>query len=96
MTADVKEIDIEIPSVLVTRGKVSDDFYLVLQGKVQVESGVENFIVQLSTFSYFGLDSLLTDSYMPDFTAQVTNYARILKMKRIEYLKAVSCMDNIS
>lgn len=58
MMADVKDIDIEMPSVLVTRGKVSNDFYLVLQGKVQVESGVENFIVQLSTFSYFGLDSL--------------------------------------
>ena len=82
--------------MLVTRGKVSDDFFLVLQGKVQVESGVENFIVQLSTFSYFGLDSLLNDNYSPDFTAQVTKYARVLKMKRIDYLKAVSSMDNIN
>lgn len=61
-----------------------------------MESGAEGFIVQLSTFSYFGLDGLLTDSYTPDFTAKVSKYARVLKVKRIDYLKAISSLENFN
>jgi hypothetical protein len=69
---------------------------LILQGKVIVESGQEGFIVQLSTFSYFGLESLTNDQYVPDFTARVSKYARVLKIKRIDYLKAISSIDNFT
>lgn len=61
-----------------------------------VESGTEGFIVQLSTFSYFGLDALLNDTYIPDFTARVSKYARVLKVKRLDYLKAIASTDNFS
>ncbi len=66
---DVKDIDVQVSQVLVSKGKASDEFFLVLQGKVEVVSGSEGFTVQLSTFSYFGLDALLTDNFNPDFTA---------------------------
>jgi len=82
--------------VLYQKGIPSEDFFLILQGKVIVESGQEGFIVQLSTFSYFGLESLTNDQYVPDFTARVSKYARVLKIKRIDYLKAISSIDNFT
>lgn len=81
---------------LYSKGEASDDFYLILQGKVIVESGSEGFLVQLSTFSYFGLDSLLNDQYIPDFTARVAKYARLLKIKRIDYMRAIASVENFS
>jgi hypothetical protein len=63
---------------------------------VVVESGAEGFIIQLSTFSYFGLDSLTGDSYVPDFTARVSKYARVIRIKRLDYLKAISSVDNFN
>ncbi len=52
--------------------------------------------MQLSTFSYFGLDSLINDHYVPDFTAKVSGYARVLKLKRIDYMKAIASFDNFN
>lgn len=86
----------EDQSVLCTKGQKSDAFFLVLQGKVVIESGAEGFILQLSTFSYFGLDSLLNDGYVPDFSARVSKYARLLKITRIDYMKAISSYENIN
>ena len=81
---------------LYERGVASDEFYLVLAGKVIVMSGEEGFIVQLSTFSYFGLDSLIFDNYVPDFSARVSRHARLLKIKRLDYRKAISSYNNFN
>jgi len=82
-------------AVLYVKGQASDEFTLILLGKVVVESGNDGFIVQLSTFSHFGLDCLTNESYVPDFTAKVNKYARILKIKRVDYLKARTSFYNL-
>ncbi len=64
-------------------------------GKVVVESGHDGFISHLSTFSHFGLDCLTNENYIPDFTAKVNTYARILKIKRVDYLKARTSIYNL-
>ncbi|CDW89146.1 UNKNOWN [Stylonychia lemnae] len=79
---------------LYRRGVASEDFILLLQGKVQVQSGLDQFQVTLSTFNYFGLDALITDNYIPDYTARVSKYARIIRISRINYRKAISDVKN--
>jgi hypothetical protein len=59
-------------------------------------SGSEGFIVSLSTFSYFGVDSLINDSYVPGFSARVSEHARLVKIKRIDYRKAISSVENFA
>ena len=74
----------------------SDYFYLIIQGKVTVYSGQEGFIIELSSFNYLGVEALLNDRYSPDFTAEVTKYARLLKIKRLDYRNAISSNSNFN
>ena len=74
----------------------SDYFYLIIQGKVTVHSGQEGFIIELSSFNYLGVEALLNDRYSPDFTAEVTKYARLLKIKRLDYRNAISSNSNFN
>jgi hypothetical protein len=70
-------------------------FTLILLGKVVVESGHDGFISHLSTFSHFGLDCLTNENYIPDFTAKVDKYARVLRINRVDYLKARTSINNL-
>ena len=72
------------------RGVPSDEFYLILEGKVVVVSGQEGFIIELGPFNYLGSETLTTDIYIPDFSAKVINYAKLIKIRRVDYLNAVS------
>ena len=80
--------------MIVERGKPCEEFYLVLSGKVVVLSGEDGFIIPLSTFSFFGMDSLTNDNYLPDFSARVSGHAKLLRISRIDYRKAISSVDN--
>lgn len=67
---------------------------MIIQGKVTVLSGSEGFVIGLNSFNYLGVEALLNDKYSPDFTAEVTQYARLLKIKRLDYRKAISSTLN--
>ena len=81
-------------SILYEKGVKSEEFIIILQGKVIVESGKDGFMVNLSTFNYFGAECLINDNYVPDFTARVSKYARILKIKCLDYKRAISDVQN--
>ncbi len=55
-----------------------------------VESGKDGFVVTLSTFNYIGAEALVNDNYLPDFNARVSKFARLIKIKAIDYKKAIS------
>eukprot|EP00347_Sterkiella_histriomuscorum_P010390 403376482 len=94
--SDKKEIDDpeEQKSFLFKKGEQSDEFILVLQGNVAVQTGEDNFQVTLSTFNHLAVDALINDSYTPDFTARVSQYARVLRINRVAYRKAISDPKN--
>lgn len=76
--------------ILFTRGIETDAFYLILSGKVEVCSGNEGFMIMQSSFNYLGADSLIRDDYKPDFSAKVIDHARVLRITRSQYRKAIS------
>lgn len=76
--------------ILYTRGVPSQDFYLILSGKVAVCSGNEGFMINMTSFDFLGSDALVNDEYKPDFSAKVINNARLLKISRLNYRKAIS------
>lgn len=59
-------------------------------------SGKEGHLVELGAFNYLGIDALINDDYKPDFSAKVINYAKLLKIKRIDYLSAISSIHNLN
>jgi len=79
-----------INPVLFTRGVDCDHFYFILSGKVMVVSGNEGFMVEQTSFNFLGADSLIRDDYRPDFSAKVISNARLLKITRMQYRKAIS------
>ena len=64
--------------ILYTRGTLSDKFYLVLKGKIMVVCGQDGFQVEMTEFSFMGVDSLERDDYRPDFSAKVIGEATVL------------------
>jgi len=65
------KMDDLINPILYVRGVPTDMFYLILSGKVMACSGHEGFFVELTQFKFMGVDSLLSDQYVPDFSAKV-------------------------
>jgi len=80
--------------VLYTRGIENNCFHLILSGKVVVCSGNEGFMFTQSSFNYLGQDSLTMDEYKPDFDAKVIGKARLLKITRQQYRKAIQTYKN--
>lgn len=80
--------------VLFVRQVPNDNFYLILAGKVTVCSGNEGFLVEQTTFNFLGADALINDQYSPDFSAKVIEKARLLKINRLAYRKAISSIVN--
>jgi hypothetical protein len=72
----------------------SDEFLLILSGSVVVQSGDEKFLIELGPFNYIGMEALTNDTYLPDFSSQINNYAKVLKIKRADYLNASSNIQN--
>ena len=71
------------------KGKRTDCFYLILQGKVLVRSGAENFSIKQGTFNHFGQEALLNRMYTPDYSAEITSYAKLLKISKKDYDDAI-------
>jgi len=74
----------------------SDEFHLIMKGKVLVCSGNEKFFVELSSFHFLGVDALLNDNFKPDFSAKAVEKTRLLRIKRVDYRKAISSVANVN
>jgi hypothetical protein len=81
---------------LFSLGQVQEELILILKGKVLIKSSDGNFKIELGAFKFFGIDSILRDHFVTDFSAYVPEYTRILRIKRVDYLKAISCVDNFN
>ena len=81
-------------AVLFIRNLPCDSFYIILSGKVTVCSGNEGFMTNMGPFSFLGVDALLSEQYKPDFSAKVINQAKLLKITRHSYMKAISNIKN--
>ena len=90
IVATVDNVETIFNPVLYTRGVDSDAFNLILSGKVSVCSGNEGFMLTHSSFNYLGAEALVRDDYRPDFSAKVVDQARILRITRTQYRKALS------
>ncbi|CAD7701894.1 unnamed protein product, partial [Ostreobium quekettii] len=69
-------------------GQSSKYFSLVLQGRVMVKAGSEEFPSELGPWAILGLKALTDKEYCPDFTAVSSGPCRILRLSREHYLKA--------
>ena len=52
-------------------------------------------LTDMKFFEYIGSDSLLKETYIPDFSAKVINHAKLLKISKKEYTGAISDIKNI-
>lgn len=90
--SEVKLIDkpAKTDEPLYQRGTPSPYFTLVLQGKVDIQSGTEGFRSEGGPFTYMGLNALKTDNFVPDFTARVlVANVQVLRIKRKQYEDAL-------
>jgi len=76
---------------LYRRGLTTDYMVLVLQGKVTIRAGVENFLSEIGPWTALGPTALTTDAYVPDFDAEVKADAnsRLLIVRRVAYHAAM-------
>lgn len=58
---EMKKVERELNPILYARGVPSDEFYLILSGKVSVCSGNEGFLVEMTTFNFLGDQALQND-----------------------------------
>lgn len=81
---------------LYVRGAHSPYFTLVLQGKVEIQSGFEGFRSECGPFSYLGVYALKTDNFVPDFTAKVLVNAQLLRFRKKQYDDAIRMNNTIT
>lgn len=78
---------------LYEKGKHSDYCTIVLQGKVQITSGSENFVSEIGPFTYLALNALTHESYTADFTAVAKGGSQILQIKKAGYISAIKATE---
>lgn len=81
---------------LYQRGTLSPYFTLILQGKVEIQSGVEGFRSEGGPFTFLGINALKSDNFVPDFTASVLLSAQILRIKKKPYEDAIRMNPTIA
>ena len=67
----------------------SEFFTLILQGKVVVHAGSDDFESELGPWCYIGQKALTTDPFMPDFRACPQGAVRLLRIRRGDYKSAM-------
>ena len=71
------------------KGVSCDYFTLILQGKVIVHAGSDDFESELGPWCYVGQKALTTDPFVPDFRAHSHGSVRLLKIRRGDYKAAM-------
>lgn len=83
------------PDWLYRRGQISDRCTLVLQGRVGVISGVDNFRSDVGSFSLLGRDALRIPDFEPDFGAFLsTPKVRVLSFTTQQFQAAKELDEN--
>lgn len=89
-----EELNQMINPIIFCRGVKNDSFYLILSGKVMICSGNEGFFLEQGAFNYMGIDCILNDNYVPDFSAKIIGKAKLLKISREDYRRCMSHVQN--
>lgn len=76
--------------LLYMRGEQCSHFTLILQGKIEVRTGKEDFAFELGPWSVLGQRALSQESYVPDFDAIAVPPCRLLKIDRGPYRAAIA------
>ncbi|KJE93277.1 cyclin M1 [Capsaspora owczarzaki ATCC 30864] len=81
--------------VLYSRGKATDNFCLILQGRVGLTVGSENFTFTNGPFTTLAVNAILpsTTQYIPDFSATVEIDSQLLFISRAEYVAAIKAAE---
>ncbi len=90
------EQELLLNPVIYCRDVPSPYFHLILHGKVQVCTGEDGFLIDMSNYSHLGENALLSSKFKPDFSAKVIKYAQMLRISREAYMTAISSRENIS
>jgi len=85
--AEIKQIEkpTQLDEILYERGTPSSYFTLILQGKIEIQSGAEGFRSDGGPFTYLGLAALKNETFTPDFTAKVLLNTQMLRIKKKQY-----------
>ena len=81
----------EIPELppLYRKGSSCDYFTLILQGKVLVHAGYDDFVSELGPWCYICQKALVSDVFIPDFRATPQGSCRLLYIRRGDYKSAL-------
>ena len=71
------------------KGQSSNYFVLILQGKILVHAGADDFESELGPWCYIGQKALTTDPFIPDFRATPHGLCRLLFIRRDDYKAAM-------
>lgn len=71
------------------KNESSEFFTLILQGKVVVHAGSDDFESELGPWCYIGQKALTTDPFVPDFRACPQGAVRLLRIRRGDYKSAM-------
>lgn len=84
---------------LYQKGKPSEFFSLVLDGKIKIRAGRDNFVSEIDKWEPLCTHILKVDdekckteqtwSYIPDFSAKATSNSRILRISRSQFLECL-------
>mmetsp|Transcript_15426 Transcript_15426/g.39285 ORF Transcript_15426/g.39285 Transcript_15426/m.39285 type:complete len:466 (+) Transcript_15426:485-1882(+) len=78
--------------ILVEQGVATDEFTLILQGKVLIESGKERFQLELGPWTRLCEKALSEEqNYIPDFTAKLalSHPSRVIQIRKSAYVAAM-------
>jgi len=82
-------VELEAEKVVFERGRKTRHFVLVLEGKLEVRSGSEEFISYSGPFTYLGVGALKKKSFVPDFSAKVVKSVQLLRISKRFYDSAL-------
>lgn len=74
------------------RGVPSSTFTLVLQGKVLIVAGGEEFQLELGPWSILGNKALSQEGYTPDFCAYPVGSCRLVRISKVQYDAALNIL----
>jgi metal transporter CNNM len=86
---------LEIGEVLYQRGQTYEFFTLVLRGKLEIKSGIDNFVINKGPWSTLALKSITEPKFRSDFEAVAVKESRIVKISKYEFTEMIKTIHGI-
>eukprot|EP00566_Odontella_aurita_P002749 CAMPEP_0113541842 /NCGR_PEP_ID=MMETSP0015_2-20120614/9269_1 /TAXON_ID=2838 /ORGANISM="Odontella" /LENGTH=938 /DNA_ID=CAMNT_0000441819 /DNA_START=97 /DNA_END=2914 /DNA_ORIENTATION=- /assembly_acc=CAM_ASM_000160 len=84
------EVGMDLPDdILYKKGAPSDVCTLILGGRVTVLAGSDNFKSDVSSWAVLASNALANPTYIPDFSAYVSEKCRCLRLTRARFIAAL-------